>query len=373
MVISNNLLLTPYDRSSLKLKNRVVMAPMTRNRTRNEDHIPDDQNALYYAQRASAGLIITEGIPVSSQAVGSLYIPHIYTEAQTLGWKKVVERVHEQGGVIFAQLWHVGRLSHPNILKGQLPHAPSAINPNFKTYGPKGFQETITPHEMTEEEIQITIQHFVEAALHSARAGFDGIELHAANGYLFHQFFMECANQRTDQYGGSITNRARFLLEVLDAIAKVYPIEKVGVRLSPDLNNTFGITQDATTNATFEYIVERLNEYPLAYLHLSGFSLDENHKGMEQILATARKYRALYHGTLIINKGFNATTGHLALKENIADLISFGIPYISNPDLVARMAHNEPWAEADRSTFYGGNEKGYTDYPNMDGTLPILK
>lgn len=373
MAISDNSLLTPFKRGVLHLKNRVVMAPMTRNRTRNPQRIPEEINAIYYAQRASAGLIITEGTHISPQAIGSLYVPDIYTQEQVEGWKKVVEKVHLNGGLIFAQLWHVGRLSHPNLLNGALPLAPSPINPHYKTYGPKGFQETVTPKEMSEQDIQNTIQDFVQAALNAEEAGFDGVELHAANGYLFHQFFMECANQRKDQYGGSIENRARFLFEVLDAISKKMPLHKVGVRLAPDFNYTFGIEHDPTTQKTFEYIFEQLNRYPLAYVHISGFSLDKNHQGMSQILSTAKKYRNIYQGTLMINKGFDATTGHQAIEEGIADLISFGIPYISNPDLTERIATHSEWAQADQSTFYGGDEKGYIDYPNFTGKLPFIK
>lgn len=368
-----NQLLSKYQKGSLDLKNRVVMAPMTRNRCRNEAREVEDITGVYYAQRASAGLIITAGTHISPEAIGSLYVPDIYTEGQALAWRKVVEKVHANDGVIFAQLWHVGRLSHPNILNGNLPKAPSAINPNFKTYGPKGFEETVTPEAMSGEEIEKTIQDFVNAAKNAEKAGFDGVELHAANGYLFHQFFMQCSNQRTDKYGGSIENRARFLFDVLEAIGKEYPLEKVGVRLAPDLNDTFGIFHDEETEALFEYIFNKLNDYPIAYVHISGFSLDKNHKGMEQILATGRKYREIYHGTLILNKGFNATTGHQAIEEGIADLISLGIPFISNPDLVERIEKERVWALADRKTFYGGNEKGYIDYPNHDGKLSIIK
>lgn len=359
----SNKLLEPYKKGNLDLKNRVVMAPMTRNRTRNEERIPNELNVKYYEQRASAGLIITEGTHISPEAIGSLYVPDIYTEKQVEGWKKVTNAVHKKGAVIFAQLWHVGRLSHPNILNGKLPLAPSAINPNFKTYGPKGFQETVRPKAMDLEDIERTIQDFVQAALNAEKAGFDGVELHAANGYLFHQFFMACSNTRADNYGGSIENRARFLFDVLDAISKVYPLEKVGVRLAPDLNHTFGITHDESTIATFEYIFHTLNDYPLAYVHISGFSLDKEHKGMEQVLDTALKYRKIYKGTLMINKGFDAATGHHALMKDIADLISFGVPFISNPDLVERIKGNHPWADADRKTFYGGAAEGYIDYP----------
>src|SRR5690625_2234873 len=361
----NNKLLESYKKRNLDLKNRVVMAPMTRNRTRREDRVPTEMNVKYYEQRASAGLIITEGTHVSAEGIGSLYVPNIYTEKQVEGWKNVTKAVHKKGGVIFAQLWHVGRLSHPNLLNGNLPLAPSAINPNFKTYGPKDFQETVTPKAIEQEDIERTIRDYVQATLNAEKAGFNGVELHAANGYLFHQFFMQCSNTRKDNYGGSIENRARFLFDVLEAIAKVYPLEKVGVRLAPDLNHTFGIIQDENSAATFDYIFNKLNNYPLAYVHISGFSLDKNHKGREQVLATARKYRKIYKGTLMINKGFDAKSGHYALEEGIADLISFGVPFISNPDLVERIRENHPWAIPDRNTFYGGGAEGYIDYPTM--------
>lgn len=368
-----NALLKPFHSKEINLKNRVVMAPMTRNRTRNEERIVEDITAVYYAQRASAGLIITEGTHVSSEGIGSLYVPDIYTTEQVQGWKKVTERVHKNDGVIFAQLWHVGRLSHPNILNGNLPKAPSAINPDFKTYGPKGFEETVTPKAFTKAEIQKTIQDFVQGALNAEQAGFDGVELHAANGYLFHQFFMNCSNQRTDEYGGSIENKTRFLWEVLDEIAKVYPLEKVGVRLAPDMDQTFGIVRDEETEATFEYIIKRLNDYPIAYLHISGFSLAAKDAGITPVLERAKIVREWYQGTLMINKGFDSETGHQAIEEGWADLISFGVPFIANPDLVERIAANQAWANADRKTFYGGDEKGYIDFPNFNGELPEIK
>lgn len=349
----------------IELKNRVVMAPMTRSRADNAAHLATPLIAEYYAQRATAGLIISEGTHVSPRAVGSFRVPDIYSEAQVAAWQPVTAGVHAQGGKIFAQLWHVGRISHPDSLGGLLPLAPSAINPHFKTYTPTGFAETVTPQAMTLADIEQTVADFRHAAENALRAGFDGVELHAANGYLFHQFFAGCANHRTDAYGGSIENRARFLFDVLDALAGSVDLARVGVRLAPDLTDTFGIVADAQTQPTFEYIVQRLNDYPLAYLHFSGYTQATDADPLARVLATARHYRPLYRGTLIINKGFDQATGNQALAEGVADLISFGEPYIANPDLVARFAQSAPLAPSDRSTYYAVGAEGYTDYPTL--------
>ena len=357
-------LLEPYNLNGIDLKNRVVMAPMTRSRANNSELAATGLIAEYYEQRSSAGLIISEGTHISPMAIGSINVPDIYTQVQIEGWKKTTERVHAKVGKIFAQLWHVGRISHPDLLGGKLPLAPSSINPNFRAYAAKGFVDTVTPKEMSLEEIHQTIKDFSQAAQNAFTAGFDGVELHAANGYLFHQFFAKCANTRTDEYGGSIVNRARLLFDVLDEIKKTCELNRVGIRISPAMDKTFGITIDEETTPTYEYIVNRLNDYDLAYLHISGFTVQETVDPMKIVLETAKHYRQLFKGSLIINKGFERDTANQAIEDGITDMVSFGELYISNPDLVERFTTNAPLTKPDRSKYYAFAEgsSGYTDY-----------
>lgn len=360
--MENLILLESFKSPELELKNKVVMAPLTRARCDNPDLAPTKLNAEHYEQRASAGLIISEGTPVSEDATGYIHVPGIYTSKQMEGWRLVTEAVHARGGKIFAQLWHVGRISHPSLLGGRLPLAPSAINPKVQSYTHEGFVDTLTPREMTLEDIDKTIADFQQAAVNAIQCGFDGVEIHAANGYLFHQFFAKCSNHREDKYGGSIENRARFLFEVLDSIGKKIPLSKVGVRIAPDLNNTFGIVKDDQTDSIFEFICRKLSGYGLAYLHISGFSQDPDKKE-ENIVSTAKRYRTFYSGTYMINGGFTRSSAELALKEGYADLVSFGELFIANPDLVERFKLNASLNKVDRSTLYVAGVEGYNDYP----------
>jgi len=340
------------------------MAPMTRSRADNEGKIPsNDLQGLYYEQRASAGLIITEGSQVSEKAVGYINTPGIHTDAQVEGWKKVTKRVHDKGGKIFIQLWHVGRISHPDFHDGELPLSASAINPNAKSYTPDGFKETVTPKEMSIEEIQTTIKDFQYAAANAVKAGFDGVEIHSSNGYLFHQFFNGTSNKRTDQYGGTKENKARFFFEVLDAMKEVIPQEKIGARFNPSLNGIFGMTMDEETIPTFEYIIKKLNDYNLAYIHLSEPFTDVSAIPYA-VTHIAKHFRPLYKGTLMINSQFDQEKGNKIIEEGDADLVAFGKPYISNPDLVERFEKNLDLANWDKDTFYTPGAKGYTDYPN---------
>lgn len=339
------------------------MAPMTRSRATNKETVPNDLMATYYAERASAGLIISEGIFVSPEAIGYVHVPGIYTKAQIDGWKKITKAIHEKGGKIFAQLWHVGRISHPDLLEGKTPLAPSAINPHHKSYTAKGFVDTIAPKAMSQKEIDRTISDFQQAAVNAMEAGFDGVELHAANGYLFHQFFAKCSNTRTDKYGGSIENRGRFLFEVLDSISQKIDLNKVGVRLAPALTGTFGMEKDDETEAMFDYLAHKLNDCHLAYLHLSGFTKETVENEMKLVLDTAAHFRKIYHGTLMINKGFDRDTANKAIEDGTADLVSFGALYIGNPDLVERFEIGAPLNRPARSTYYSPDAKGYTDYP----------
>ncbi|MGI4739013.1 MAG: alkene reductase [Janthinobacterium lividum] len=363
-------LLTPYHSNKLNLTNRVVMAPMTRSRAENAAHTPNDLMVEYYDQRASAGLIITEGTYVNREAAGYINVPGIYTDEQVAGWKKITDSVRALGSKTFVQLWHVGRVSHPDLLHGALPLAPSAINPHDKVYTPTGFKETVEPRAMTLEQIKQTIADFAKAAQNAIAAGFDGMEIHAANGYLFHQFFNGTSNLRTDEYGGSNENRARFLFDVLDAIkAAGVDMAKVGVRLNPSLEGLFGMKMDADTIPTFDYIVKRLSaDYDLAYLHLCEPFTDVSKVPFAEP-HIAKRYRPLYQGTLIINGGFDQEKGNKVLADGDADLVAYGTLFISNPDLVERFAQHAPLAQGDKNTFYSGGAKGYTDYPALAETV----
>lgn len=355
-------LLQSYKMGNLELPNRVVMAPLTRSRAENAENIPTEELHLqYYKERASAGLIITEGSQVSKQAVGYIHTAGIHSKAQVEAWKKVTNAVHEANGRIFIQLWHVGRISHPDFHNGELPVSASAINPEAESFTPQGFKDTVIPKEMTIEDIKTTVQDFKNAAKNAVEAGFDGVEIHSSNGYLFHQFFSNCSNKRTDEYGGSIENKTKLLFEVLDALKEVIPSNKIGLRLNPSLHNLFGITLDEETIPTFDYIVEKLNSYDLAYLHLSEPFTDVSEVPFAEP-NIAKRYRPIYHGTLMINGGFDQEKGNKVIEEGNADLVAFGKLFISNPDLVERFEQDVPVDEWDKDTFYSGGKKGYIDY-----------
>ncbi|GAA5027279.1 alkene reductase [Marivirga lumbricoides] len=359
-------LLQPIKIGDLELKNRVAMAPMTRSRADNPGKVPTaDLQGLYYQQRASAGLIITEGSQVSEKAVGYVNTPGIHTKEQTEGWKEVTKMVHAEGGKIFIQLWHVGRISHPDFHNGDLPHAPSAINPEAQSYTPEGFKDTVTPKEMTIEDIKQTVQDFKNAAKNAWEAGFDGVEIHSSNGYLLHQFFSSTSNKRTDEYGGSKENRARILFEIIDAIKEVMPENRIGLRLNPSLHGIFGMTLNEETIPTFDYIIEKLNEYDLAYLHLSEPFNDVSDVEFAEP-QIAKRYRPIYKGTIIINANFDQEKGNAVIEAGDADMVAYGKLYISNPDLVERFEQGAELAEFDTDTFYTPGHKGYTDYPKLE-------
>ena len=358
-------LLEAYDMNGLHLKNRVVMAPMTRSRAANEGNVPtDDLQGVYYEQRAGAGLIISEGSQISEEAVGYINTPGIHTEEQVEGWKKITKRVHDKDGKIFIQLWHVGRISHPDFHDGELPLAPSAINPNEKSYTPEGFKDTVTPKAMTKEDIKKTIADFKHAAKNAMKAGFDGVEIHSSNGYLIHQFFNATSNQRTDEYGGSIENRARFFFEVLDAIKEEIPENRIGARFNPSLHGIFGMTMDEETIPTFDHVINKLNDYDLAYIHLSEPFNDVSDIEYAET-EIAKRYRPMYDGTLMINSAFDQEKGNAVIERGDADLVAYGKPFISNPDLVERFRQHAELAEWDQDTFYTPGKEGYIDYPAM--------
>lgn len=367
-------LLAPFRLGGLELPNRVVMAPMTRNRGDNPENQATDLVSQYYAQRASAGLIISEGTYVSRQGIGFINVPGLYTDAQTEGWRKVTAAVHAEGGRIFAQLWHVGAISHPDLQEnGALPVAPSAVNPMTNAFTHGGFKPTVTPRALETTEVDEIVRDFGRAAARAAVAGFDGVELHGANGYLFHQFFARSMNRRTDRYGISIENRARFLFEVIEAVKQAFPAERIGVRLNPAVHNLSGITFDDETIPLFEYIIERINAAPLGYLHIMEPIGDLD--GLPRALiepSVAAYFRKSYGGTLIGAVDYTFETANEALRRGYVDLVAFGRAFIANPDLVSRFATGAPLAMPSRETFYSGGANGYIDYPTLaKATVPV--
>lgn len=359
--MSKNTLLSPLFIGNMELKNRMVMAPMTRNRA-GEENVPTSLMAKYYEQRAGAGLIITEASQVSPQGMGYPATPGIYSKEQTEGWKLITEAVHSKGGKIFIQLWHVGRISHPDFHNGGLPVAPSAIRPQGQSFTYEGLKDFVTPRALNIHEIKDIVSDFKKAAQNAKDAGFDGIEIHAANGYLIDQFLEDRTNHRTDNYGGSVENRARFLFEVLDATLQVWPASRVGIRLSP--SGLFNDMGDSDPTSIFGYVIERLNSYDLAYLHLIEPLIPiEKHPQLVQNVADY--YGKLYQGVRMINGGFAQDSASLAINTNKAELISFGVLYLANPDLEKRFELGADLNVADKETFYGGNEVGYTDYPPL--------
>jgi N-ethylmaleimide reductase len=352
-------LFQPVQLGSLELKNRIVMAPLTRSRAGKGD-VPGPLNAEYYAQRASAGLIISEATQISQQGKGYAFTPGIYTDEQVAGWKLCTDAVHAQGGRMFAQLWHVGRISHPDLqIDHQLPVAPSAVKPEGKAFTATGFQDFVTPRALTLEEIPGIIAQYVHAAKCAKRAGFDGIEIHGANGYLLDQFMRDKTNLRTDRYGGSIENRARLTLEVMAAVTVVWPADCVGIRLSPV--SPANDIADSDAMALFSYVVEELNQFGLAYIHcIEGATM-----GPRTVPPgfSFEKLRKIFKASYIGNNGYDLALALKARKEKLADLICFGRPYLANPDLVKRLQTGAPLAVAPKDTWYGGGAHGYTDWP----------
>ena len=353
-------LLTPLALGPLTLPSRVVMAPMTRNRAENKDLVPVDIMATYYAQRASAGLLITEGSQVSAQGVGYMNTPGIHSESQVEGWKKVTRAVHESGGRIFLQLWHVGRISHPDLLGGRLPVAPSAIDPEVDVYTPQGPKKSVTPRALETKEVEGVVAEFARGAENAIRAGFDGVEIHGANGYLIEQFLRDKTNKRTDRYGGSVENRSRILFEIIEAVAAAAGRNRTGLRLSPA--NVWNIPADSDTKGLYDFIIGRLSGTGLAYLHLREKAADVSSipNMVENVTA---HYRPRFKGILMTNTGFDRESGNRVIESGLADLVAFGVSFISNPDLVERFSKKTPLASADSSTFYMGGAKGYIDYP----------
>lgn len=345
------------------LKNKMAMAPMTRSRASDEG-VVSDLMVLYYAQRASAGLIISEGINISEQAKGSPWTPGLFTQEQIDSWKKVTEVVHENGSVIYAQLWHTGRVGHTSVKNGELPVAPSAIAiEGQQHFTGTGMADYETPVALTTGEIKQTIEDYKQAAINAIEAGFDGVELHAAFGYLPNQFLAESSNHRTDEYGGSIENRNRFVLEVMHQLVDALGEGKVGIKLSPAIPYNNIVHQDPT--AQFTALIGALDEMPLAYIHLmnAGFPADQFPHYPENILET---FGTLTRHTVIGNMGYDRETGEQELEKGIAKMISYGALFLANPDLPKRFELKAALNQPDRATMYGGGEHGYTDYPFLD-------
>ncbi|MFY0567503.1 alkene reductase [Archangium lansingense] len=355
-------LLSPFRLGRLELKNRMVMAPMTRSRALVDGNVPNPLAPTYYEQRASAGLLITEATQVSSQGVGYIRTPGMHSPQQVAGWKKVTDAVHAVGGAIFAQLWHVGRVSHPDFHDGQLPVAPSAIGYEGEVFTFKGKTRIVTPRALETEELPGIVEQFRRAAENAKEAGFDGVELHGSNGYLLDQFLRDGSNQRTDAYGGSIENRARFPLEVTRAVVGVWGAERVGYRLLPQSFAYAGMT-DSTPVETFTYMARELNRLGLGYLHVteavSGNGVPSEEQRISPLL------RKAFQGTFIVNGGYDVRAGEAALARGEADLVAYGVPFLANPDLPERFKREAPLNPPDFPTFFTGEEKGYTDYPAL--------
>lgn len=356
-----------YNKGGIRLKNRVVMAPMTR--ARNENGIPNDINATYYAQRAEAGLIVTEGTAISSTSMGFLNIPGLYKPEQIIGWSRVVDAVHKEGAAIFTQLWHVGRVSHTSIQPGnQLPVGASDIQA-VKSYawgldaeGKQTFVPCSKPRALTTEDVRQIVQDFANAAANAAEAGFDGVELHGANGYLIEQFLNPFINNRTDEYGGTVENRCRFLLEAIDACIARIGADRVAIRLTP-YGGLHEMPHYDSIEATYEYLARELSQRNIAYIHL----MDQQSRGSYALPdGFLKRFRTWFDNTIILAGGLDRKKAEAILHEGFVDLAAFGEPFIANPDLVSRMAGNHPLTPGKRELHYGGTHEGYTDWKRYD-------
>lgn len=358
--MSASKLFDPYKLGAVTLTNRAVMAPLTRNRAV-AGFVPNPLAIEYYGQRASAGLLITEASQVSQQGQGYQDTPGIYSKEQVAGWRKVTDRVHERGGNIYIQLWHVGRISHTTLqANGGAPVAPSAVRAKGKTFVGGTFADVSEPRALELSEIPEIIENFKRASANALEAGFDGVEIHGANGYLLDQFAKDGANKRTDAYGGSIENRARLMLEVSKAVAAEAGADRTGIRISPV--TPANDISDSNPQPLFDHIVDQLNALKLVYIHVI-----EGATGGPRDIAPFDydSLRKRFSGAYIANNGYDFKLATEVLEKNKADLIAFGKPFISNPDLVERLKLGAPLNDFDKATFYGGDAKGYTDYPAL--------
>lgn len=361
-------LFKPYSFAGHHLKNRFVMAPMTR--ARRPDYIADAETALYYRQRATAGLIVTEGTPVSPEGQGYINVPGIWSEAQVAGWKLVTDAVHEEGGTIFAQLWHVGRMSHVSLQpNGNAPVSSTATparDPKSQAFiyladGSTGFAEPSVPRPLGTEEVARVVADVAKAGRNAQAAGFDGVELHSANGYLFEQFLNPILNTRDDRYGGALENRARIVLETIDALIAEIGASRVGIRLAP-FNRQFDMPAYDDNGETYLYLARELSARGIAYVHLN-----DNWAAGHSVIGEdfLRRFRNAFDGTLILAGAMTLERAQKLADANLIDLPAFGQPFIANPDLVARLREGAPLATPDRATYYGGGAKGYVDYPTL--------
>ncbi len=351
-------LFSPILLGNLELSNRMVMAPMTRNRA--AEGIPTGLTAEYYHQRASAGLIITEGAQVSVQGVGYPATPGIHTDAQVRGWQKVTRAVHDAGGHIFCQLWHCGRISHPDYHGGELPVAPSAIRPAGQASTCEGLKDFVMPRALETAEIPGIIEQYRRAAACAIPAGFDGVEIHAANGYLPDQFLRDSSNQRSDQYGGPIENRMRLLREITEAVTGEIGADRVGVRISPV--NAFNDIRDSDPQQLFNHVARMLSDAGILYLHVVEITMAGE---VDKAVDMHEIHRHL-NGIYIANGGYDKLRASAAVADGRADMVAFGVPFLANPDLPERFRRDAPLNEADQTTFYGGDAHGYTDYPALN-------
>lgn len=349
-------LFTPIKFGSIEAKNRMVMAPLTRSRA-GESRVPNDLMVKYYEQRAGAGLIVTEATAISERGYGWADAPAMYEAAHVEGWKKVTAAVHKKDGRIVLQLWHMGRLSHPDFQEDGETWAPSAIRPEGMAHTPTGDKPYEVPRAMRIDEIKATIEDYATAAKRAIDAGFDGVEIHGANGYLIDQFLKDNANKRDDEYGGSIENRSRFLLQVVEAVVAAIGSDRVGLRLSPNVPN--GGISDSDPLSLFKYLAEKLNAFDLAFIHIH----EGLRNGGKPAPWVSDSFREIYKGNLILNGNYDQAAASAALADNAADAIAFGKAFIANPDLVERFRSRAPLNPPRPETFYKGGEEGYTDYP----------
>lgn len=351
-------LFTEQKLGELTLPHRIVMAPLTRSRSSQPGDVPNDMNAEYYRQRSSAALIISEATQISPQGKGYAYTPGIHSDEQIAGWKKVIDAIHAEDGLIFLQLWHVGRVSHSSLQPDNaLPVAPSAIPVSEgQAFTEQGMKDFEVPRELKTEELSGIVNQYRQAAINAKQAGFDGIEVHAANGYLLEQFLKDGTNKRNDIYGGDYANRARLVLEVVEAVTEVWDSSQVGIRISP--TGTFNSMTESNPQDLYEYLVEKLNQFNLAYLHVV-----ELQPGAERADFNYQALRDIFNGLYMANGGYDGESAEASLADNASDLVAIGVPFISNPDLPERIKQAVELTPADPATFYGGDEKGYTDYP----------
>ncbi len=373
-LLQTEALLSPYKLGDLKLKNRIVMAPLTRTRAENQRKVPNELMAEYYAQRAGAGLMITEGTFVSEQGQGWYGAPGIYNEEQRAGWERITDAVHSAGGLIFVQLWHQGAVSHRFLYADRrIPLGPFAVNPEQLIHIAGGRVMSETPREMSLQDIKQALKDFRNAAQVARDAGFDGVQIQGGFVYLFQQFLHEVTNRRSDQYGGAIENRARILFEALEAVLEIWPSHRVGVKAGPMMSELGAFRATDETLRTSEYVYRKMAGYSLSHMLLMRQMADLTGTPIEHISgdAVVHHFRHLYNGTLILNVGINATHGSRLISEGAGDLIAFGRDYIANPDLAERIRLGAPLNELRSEHFYGNSATGYTDYPTLPRSQPI--